>query len=120
MLALSDLWEGLEQEGIDPSAQGLRIANNYQGGYGRISAGTGADARLVVEWNESSRHLRVLRCEEWPRFETLISRTVSHVREIAHARGISETVDRAFVRAIQEDLPCRRTVITTRKKLAAR
>ena len=110
LLALGDLWEGLTRASIDPTSKGLHLTKEYLGGYTRYSAGAASNPRLVVEWNESSRHLRVLRCGEWPGFEATVSATVAHVRTEARARGISDVVDAAFVRACQEQLPCRRTV----------
>lgn len=113
LLSLSELWEGLQKADIDPSVTGMRISNEYLGGYTRISAGMGCDSHLVVEWNESSRHLRVIKAEPWPRFETIVSRTVAYVREEAAKHGISETVDRTFVRACAEpESPVRKTIVT--------
>ncbi|WP_322796520.1 hypothetical protein [Tepidiforma sp.] len=90
------------------------MTQEYLGGYTRYCAGPGAHARLVVEWNESSRHLRVIRCEPWPGVEATISATVAHVRNEARARGISDIVDRVLVAACKEPLkPARKTVLPT-------
>ncbi|GIW17293.1 MAG: hypothetical protein KatS3mg064_0450 [Tepidiforma sp.] len=114
LLALGELWEGLHRAGIDPSARGLHITHEYLGGYTRYCAGPGSHPRLVVEWNESSRHLRVIRCEPWPGVEATISATVALVRAEARARGISDIVDRALVAACKEPLkPARKTVLPT-------
>lgn len=114
LLALGELWEGLHRAGIDPSVRGLHITHEYLGGYTRYCAGPGSHARLVVEWNESSRHLRVIRCEPWPGVEATISATVAYVRSEARARGISGIVDRTLVAACKEpDKPARRTVLPT-------
>ncbi|MDZ7727259.1 MAG: hypothetical protein U5Q44_03155 [Dehalococcoidia bacterium] len=115
LLALGDQWEGLQRADIDPTARGLHLTKEYLGGYTRLSAGPGSHPRLVVEWNESSRHLRVIRCEEWSAFEQVISATVAHVREAARARGIIDAVDSNFVKACQEPAtPARRTVVSAR------
>lgn len=111
LLALGDLWDGLHRAGIDPTRRGVHLNKEYLGGYTRISAGPGSSARLVVEWNESSRHLRVLRCLPWPGFEASISQTVAYVREQARARGIAEIVDSRLVEACRDPMPCRRTVV---------
>ncbi len=112
LLALGDLWEGLHRAGIDPSARGLHMTQEYLGGYTRYCAGPGSHPRLVVEWNESSRHLRIIRCEPWPGAEAAISATVAFVRSEARARGISDIVDRALVAACKEPLkPARKTVL---------
>ncbi|MCX7616848.1 hypothetical protein [Tepidiforma sp.] len=114
LLALGELWEGLHRAGIDPSARGLHITHEYLGGYTRYCAGPGSHPRLVVEWNESSRHLRVIRCEPWPGVEATISATVALVRAEARARGISDIVDRTLVAACKEPLkPARKTVLPT-------
>lgn len=90
------------------------MTKEYLGGYTRLSAGPGSHARLVVEWNESSRHLRVLRCDAWPGFEKTVSATVAHVRTAARECGIIDIVDAAFVKACQEpETPARRTVVGT-------
>src|SRR5262245_17301049 len=90
------------------------MTQEYLGGYTRFSAGPGSHARLVVEWNESSRHLRVLRCEPWPSADACISATVAHVRTEARSRGIADVVDRTLVTACQEPtLPSRKTVLST-------
>lgn len=114
LLALGDLWDGLERAGVDPSARGLQLTQEYLGGYTRYSAGPGSHARLVVEWNESSRHLRVIRCEPWAGAEATISATVALVRNAARSKGIIEIVDRTLVEACAEPTqPCRRTVINS-------
>lgn len=111
LLALGELWEGLGQTQIDPSSRGLHLTKEYLGGYTRYSAGPSSHPRLVFEWNESSRHLRVLRSQDWPGAEATISATVASVRAEARSHGISDVVDRAFVRACKEpDKPSRRTV----------
>jgi len=110
LLALGDLWDGLHRASIDPTSRGLHLTAEYLGGYTRYCAGPASHPRLVVEWNESSRHLRVLRCAEWPGFEATISATVAHVRSEARTRGLIDVVDGAFVHACQEPLPARRTV----------
>ncbi len=113
-LALGELWDGLQRADIDATSRGLHLSKEYLGGYTRLSAGPGSHARLVVEWNESSRHLRVLRCEPWPGFEQTISGTVSYIRTAARECGLIDVVDAAFVRACQEpQVPSRRTVIAT-------
>jgi hypothetical protein len=114
LLSLSDLWEGIQRAGIDPEARGLHLTNEYLGGYKRIAAGCGSHPRLVVEWNESSRHLRVLRCEEWPGFEATVSNTVAYVRHEARNRGLLDVVDPLFMKACQEPVaPARKTVVTS-------
>lgn len=113
LLALGELWEGLQRAHIDPTARGLYITREYLGGYTRYSAGPSSTPRLVVEWNESSRHLRVLRCAEWPGFEKLISTTITYVREQARPAGIGDIVERVLVGACTEPLPARRTVLST-------
>jgi hypothetical protein len=113
LLGLGELWEGLRRAGIEPSRKGLHITKEYLGAYDRIAAGPGSHPRLVVEWNESSRHLRVLRCEDWPRFEAEVSATVTWVRAEARARGLADVVDATFVKACQEPAPARRTVVQT-------
>jgi len=120
LLALGELWEGLGQTKIDPSARGLHLTKEYLGGYTRYSAGPSSHPRLVFEWNESSRHLRVLRSQDWPGAEATISATVASVRTEARAHGISDVVDRAFVRACREpDKPSRRTVVSSATAAAA-
>ncbi|HXU24311.1 MAG TPA: hypothetical protein VN697_09800 [Tepidiformaceae bacterium] len=111
LLSLGELWDGLERADIDPTARGLHLTQEFLGGYTRYSAGPGSHRRLVVEWNESSRHLRVLRCLDWPGFEATISATVAAVRVEARAKGLIDVVDRAFLKACQEPLPARRTVL---------
>jgi hypothetical protein len=112
LLALGELWEGLQRAKIDPAQRGLYVTKEFLGGYTRYSAGPSSTARLVVEWNESSRHLRVLRCAEWPGFEKLISTTISYVREEARTAGISDIVESALVGACSEPAPTRRTVLS--------
>ncbi|MGI8926538.1 MAG: hypothetical protein ACR2HN_07810 [Tepidiformaceae bacterium] len=111
LLALGELWDGLQRAKIDPTARGVHLTNEYLGGYMRISAGPASHARLVVEWNSTSRHLRVLRCEEWPGFDAALSATVAYVRAEARTRGLNDEVDAAFVRACQDQAPARRTVV---------
>ncbi len=114
LLALGELWDGLGRSGVDPTAKGLHLTQEYLGGYTRFSAGPGSHARLVVEWNGTTRHLRVLRCEPWTNADATISTTVAHVRNAARALGLAETVDRALVAACAEpSQPCRRTVLST-------
>ena len=120
LLALGDLWDGLQRMDIDPSGRGLHLTKEYLGGYTRYSAGPGSHARLVVEWNESSRHLRVLRCEEWLGFEPAISSTVAFVRAEARAKGLIETVDAVFMHACDEPAPVRRTVVPVATPMPAR
>lgn len=111
-LALGELWDGLQRADIDGSCRGLHLTKEYLGGYTRLSAGPGSHARLVIEWNESSRHLRVIRCDTWPGFEQTISGTVAHIRATARECGLIDIVDAAFVKACQEpELPSRRTVV---------
>jgi hypothetical protein len=110
LLALGEVWDSLSRAGIDPGARGLHVSSDFLGGYQRISAGPGSHSRLIVEWNESSRHLRILRCEEWPGFDATIAATVQLVRKEAQARGIAEAVDRAFMSACEEPAPARRTI----------
>lgn len=111
LLALGELWDGLSRANIDPTSRGLHLNLDYLGGYTRYSAGPASHARLVVEWNESSRHLRVLRCDDWPGFEATVSNTVSYLRAEARARGLLEVVDRSLAQACQDPLPARRTVV---------
>ena len=75
------------------------------------SAGPSPTPKLIVEWNESTRHLRVIRCHSWPGFESTISQTISFVREEAKKKSILESIDWAFVDAVNEAAPARRTVI---------
>ena len=112
LLALGESWDALQRASIDPSAKGLYLTKEYLGGYTRFSAGPSTSPRLIVEWNESTRHLRVLRCHEWPGFEAAISSTVAYVRDEAREHGIIDSVDNVFVRACQEpSAPARRTVL---------
>jgi hypothetical protein len=113
LLALGEIWDGLERASIDPTSRGLHMTQEYLGGYTRYSAGPGSHPRLVVEWNESSRHLRVLRCGDWPGFEAMISSTVAAVRAEARLRGLIDVVDRAFMKACEPPAPARRTVVST-------
>lgn len=114
LLALGELWDGLGRAGVEPAAKGLHMSKEYLGGYTRFSAGPGSHARLVVEWNGTTRHLRVLRCEPWTNAEATISTTVAHVRSVARTVGLAEMVDRALVTACAEpNQPCRRTVLST-------
>jgi hypothetical protein len=113
LLALGELWEGLQRAHIDPTLRGLYVTKEFLGGYTRYSAGPSSTPRLVVEWNESSRHLRVLRCADWPGFEKLISTTISYVREQSRPAGIGEIVEKALVGACTEPMPARRTVLST-------
>jgi hypothetical protein len=112
LLALGELWDGLQRAHIDPTLRGLYVTKEYLGGYTRYSAGPSSTPRLVVEWNESSRHLRVLRCAEWPGFEKLISATISYVREQSRAAGISDIVEQQLVGACSQPMPARRTVLS--------
>ena len=90
------------------------MTQEYLGGYTRFSAGPGSHARLVVEWNQTTRHLRVLRCEPWTNADATISTTVAHVRAEARTRGIADSVDRSLVTACQEpSQPSRKTVLST-------
>ncbi len=111
LLALGELWEGLERAKIDPTCRGLHMTQEFLGGYTRYSAGPASHRRLVFEWNESSRHLRVLRCGEWSGFEATISATVAAVRAEARAKGLIDVVDRAFLKACEDPQPARRTVV---------
>lgn len=111
-LALGDIWDSLHRAQIDPTSRGLHVTTEYLGGYTRYAAGPGSHPRLIVEWNESSRHLRVLRCEDWPGFDATISATVAAIRAEARVRGLIDMVDPAFVKACQEPAPIRRTVAT--------
>ncbi|GIW12818.1 MAG: hypothetical protein KatS3mg062_0257 [Tepidiforma sp.] len=114
LLALGELWEGLNRAGIDPSARGLHITQEYLGGYTRYCAGPGSHPRLIFEWNESSRHLRIIRCEPWSGAEATISATVAFVRNEARAHGISDIVDRTLVAACKEPIkPARKTILPT-------
>jgi len=114
LIALGELWDGLQRAEIEPSKKGLHMSKEYLGGYTRYSAGPAARSRLVFEWNESSRHLRILRHEAWPGFEALVSSTVGYVRSEARARGLSEVVDSKLLKACQEPpTPARRTIATT-------
>jgi hypothetical protein len=113
LLALGELWDGLQRARIDPTLRGLYVSKEFLGGYTRYSAGPSSTPRLVVEWNESSRHLRVLRCSEWPGFEKLISTTISYVREQSRGAGISDIVEKALVGACTDPMPARRTVLST-------
>jgi len=123
LLSLGELWEGMQRADIDPTKRGLHLTKEYLGGYTRYCAGTGAHPCLIVEWNESSRHLRILRSEEWPGFEATISATVAYVRQEARERGLIEVLDGAFVKACEDSRPARRTVVHTsmypREALAA-
>ncbi len=113
LLALGELWDGLQRASIDPTTRGLHLTRDYLGGYTRFSAGPSSHARLVVEWNATSRHLRVLRCADWPGFEQTISATVAHIRGEARTRGIGDEVDRSLVSACKDPEPCRRTVLAS-------
>ena len=114
LLALGELWDGLHRASIDPTRRGLHLTQEYLGGYTRFSAGPSSQPRLVVEWNESSRHLRVIKCAEWPGFEALVSATVAHVRTEARAHGLTDVVDNVLMKACSEPtLPTRRTIATT-------
>ncbi len=110
LLALGELWDGVQRAGVDPSGRGLHLTKEYLGGYTRICAGPGSHPRLIVEWNESSRHLRVLRCDDWPGFEATISATVAIIRAESRSRGLIDVVDAAFMKACQDSAPIRRTV----------
>lgn len=111
-LSIGELWDGLQRAGIDPGARGLHLTKEYLGGYTRYSAGPAARSRLVVEWNESSRHLRVVRNDAWQGFEALVCATVSHIRSEARCRGLADVVERRFVGACNEPAqPSRRTVV---------
>ncbi|MBA4179027.1 MAG: hypothetical protein C0506_00405 [Anaerolinea sp.] len=111
LLALGELWDGLSRADIDPTSRGLHLTLEYLGGYTRYSAGPASHPRLVVEWSESARHLRVLRCDDWAGFEATVSNTVSYIRAEARARGLIEVVDKSLAVACQEPLPARRTVV---------
>lgn len=113
LLALGELWDGLDKADIDPTCRGLHLSQEYLGGYTRYSAGPSCNPRLIVEWNESSRHLRVLRSQDWPGFEATVSATVAAVRTEARAKGIIDIVDRVLAKACQEPAPARRTVVQT-------
>ena len=114
LLALGDLWDGLGRAGVDPTARGLHMTQEYLGGYTRFSAGPGSHARLVVEWNQTTRHLRVLRCEPWTNADATISTTVAHVRAESKVKGIADMVDRSLLTACQEPTqPSRKTVLST-------
>lgn len=113
LLALGELWEGLERAGIDPTCRGLHVNQEDLGGYTRYSAGPSSTPRLIVEWNESSRHLRVIRALDWPGIDATISATVASVRAESRNRGLLEVVDRVLVRACQDPLPSRRTVLSS-------
>ena len=123
LLSLGEVWEGIQRANIDPTKRGLHLTKEHLGGYTRYCAGAGAKPDLIVEWNESSRHLRVLRCEEWSGFEATISATVAYVREEARGRGILDVLDAVFVRACQDTRSVRRTIVhtasTPRQALAA-
>ena len=113
LLALGDLWAGLQRSGIDPSVKGLHMSTNELGGYTRYNAGCGSHAQLVVEWNETCRHLRVIRCEPWPSFEATVSSTIAYVRAEARSRGLADMVDKAFMKACDEPTqPVKRTVLS--------
>lgn len=112
LLALGDLSEGLQRAGIDPSARGLFLSTEHRGAYIRYSAGPSTHPRIVVEWNESSRHLRVLRCDDWPGFDALVSNTLAYVRAEARRCKLSDVVDRALTGACREPAPSRRTVVS--------
>lgn len=121
LLALGDLWEGLGRSDIDQSKKGLHLSVEYLGGYMRICAGPGGTPRLIVEWNESSRHLRVLKNEYWARFDVTVSDTVAHIREEAGAHGIQDAIDKKLMEACQEPEPVRLTVAAAaREAVAAR
>ena len=121
LLSLSDLWDGLQRSGIDPTSRGLHLSIEYLGGYTRISAGAGRNTRLQVEWNESTRHLRVMRCDDWPGFDAIISSTVGQVRQDARNRGILDMVDQAFLKACEEpSAPARRTVVAQPEPITPR
>ena len=113
LLALGELWEGLQKSSIDPTSRGLHMTKEYLGGYTRYSAGPSSHPRLVVEWNESSRHLRVIHCKDWQGFEAIVSATVAHVRSRAREAGLSDVVDKSLMKACQDPAPARRTVVTS-------
>lgn len=112
LLALGELWDGLQRARIDPAVRGLYLTREYLGGYTRYSVGPSSTPRLIVEWNESSRHLRVIRCADWPGFDRLVSTTIGYVRDEAKQAGISDMVEQALVRACQDPAPVRRTVFS--------
>ena len=118
-MALGDLWDGLQRSNINPGGRGLHLTKEYLGGYTRYSAGPAAHARIVVEWNEATRHLRVIRCEAWSGFESIVCSTVSYVREEARAKGLSGIVEARLSEACNEPAPQRRTVVTVAASLAA-
>lgn len=118
-MALGDLWDGLQRASIDPGTRGLHLTKEYLGGYTRYSAGPAAHARMVVEWNEATRHLRVVRCENWNGFEAVVCSTVAHVREQARSKGLGEIVEARLNEACKEPAPARRTVVTVAASLAA-
>jgi hypothetical protein len=109
LLALGEIWDTLQRASADPSHKGLHLRQEYVGGYTRICAGPGSHWRLIIEWNESSRDLRILRSEEWHGFEAAISATVAHVRQAAGKLGIADVVDAKLVQACQDTRPFRRT-----------
>ncbi|MFN0094036.1 MAG: hypothetical protein ACKVVT_04575 [Dehalococcoidia bacterium] len=112
LLALGDLWKGLQGAHIDPTSRGLHLTTEFLGGYTRYSAGPAANPRFVVEWSESTRHLRVIRWQEWHGAEAVISSTVQMVRTEAKHRGIADIVDRSLLSACQEpSQTSRRTVV---------
>ena len=110
LLALGDLWEGLGRSDIDPTKRGMRVSVEYLGGYMRVCAGPGGTPRLIAEWNESSRHLRVLKAENWPRFDVTVSDTVGYIREEARSHGILDVIDKKLMEACEEPAPVRLTV----------
>jgi hypothetical protein len=110
LLALGELWDGLQRANIDATRKGLHLSKQYLGGYVRISVGPGSRPRLTFEWNEATRHLRVLRCEAWPGLEATLSATVAYVREQARARGIADVVDGVLLRACREPLRAKVTL----------
>jgi hypothetical protein len=112
LLALGDLWDGLQNARIDPSTRGVHLTKEFLGGYTRYSAGPAASPRFVMEWSEATRHLRVIRWHEWPGAEAAISATVQMIRAEARSRGIADIVDQSLLRACQEQgQPVRRTVV---------
>ncbi len=119
LLALGDLWEGLGRSDIDQTRKGLHLSVEYLGGYMRVCAGPGGTPRLIVEWNESSRHLRVLKNESWARFEATVSDTVAHIRQEAGAHGIQDAIDKRLVEACLEPAPVRRTVAASAREPVA-
>lgn len=116
LIALGELWDGLHRAGIDPSRKGVHLTKEYLGGYTRMSAGPGARARLVFEWHEPSRQVRILRREEWCGFDAAVSATVKQVREEAKLRGILDVVDRAFLKACEP--PRRKPATATARSVA--